>query len=135
VIIEAGWPAAELHLGGARTSQVLNRGYSMSLLPTLRHRCARLNRGRVWIRRAGDEKIFKVDVLTEVRSISYIEGAWVNPAYRGWGICRQALNSLHQKLYTDGQTVGCFAEAGNQKARDLYLNAGYRTKVSSKIYS
>ena len=101
-----------------------------------RDRCAaRLKRGRVWICRAGNELIFKVDVLTEVPSISYIEGVWVNPAYRGWGICRQALNSLHRKLYTDGQTVCCFAEAGNQKARDLYLNAGYRTKAAySKIY-
>jgi predicted GNAT family acetyltransferase len=101
-----------------------------------RDRCAaRLNRGRVWICREEDELIFKVDVLTEVPRISYIEGVWVNRAYRGWGICRQALNSLHQKLFADGQTVCLFAEAGNQRARNLYLEAGYQPKsVYSKIY-
>jgi predicted GNAT family acetyltransferase len=103
---------------------------------SFRERCAgRVNRGRVWICREEDELIFKVDVLTEVPRISYIEGVWVNPAYRGWGICRQALNSLHQKLFTDGQTVCCFAEANNQRARNLYLMAGYQPKsVYSKIY-
>jgi len=103
---------------------------------SFRDRCAaRVNRGRVWICREADELIFKVDVLTEVPRISYIEGVWVNPAYRGWGICRQALNSLHQKLFTNGQTVCCFAETANQRAQDLYLKAGYQAKsVYSKIY-
>ena len=101
---------------------------------TFRDRCA-ARLGRIWISRDGEELIFKADVLTRFAGISYIEGVWVNPAYRGRGICRQGLNSLHQKLFANGQTPCCFVEVSNQTARNLYQQTGYQPKsLYSKIY-
>lgn len=85
----------------------------------------RIQRGRVWIKLEGEEIIFKVDVVNQTKSASYIEGIWAHPEYRGKGVATSCVSELIHRLFRKG-SVTCLVVAPHEKgAVKVYEKVGF----------
>jgi GNAT superfamily N-acetyltransferase len=90
-----------------------------------RRRCAqRVEGGKVWTLIERGELVFKADVLTETPEATYIEGVWVNPAYRSKGYGRNCWVSLSRALLDRVPAFCWFVNARNSVARNFYEKVG-----------
>jgi len=90
-----------------------------------RRRCAaRVEGGRVWALIEKGELIFKADVVTETPKATYIEGVWVNPAYRLKGYGRRCWAALSRALLDRAPAFCGFVNTENKAARSFYERVG-----------
>ena len=90
-----------------------------------RRRCAtRIEGGRVWVLVERGELIFKTDVITETPNATYIEGVWVNPAYRFKGYGRRCWAALSRTLLDRAPAFCGFVNSENKAARSFYKRVG-----------
>jgi predicted GNAT family acetyltransferase len=58
----------------------------------------RIEMGRIWVWTKRDSLVFKADVFAETREMSYLEGIYVHPFYRGMGNGLRCMNRLSNIL-------------------------------------
>jgi predicted GNAT family acetyltransferase len=85
----------------------------------------RIRRGRVWIKLENGQIIFKVDVVNQTKSASYIEGIWAHPEHRGKGVATTCVSELIHRLFRKG-SVTCLVVAPHEKsAVKVYERVGF----------
>jgi GNAT superfamily N-acetyltransferase len=87
---------------------------------------ARIERGRVWIVRDESGIAFKTDIVAESDEAIYLEGIWVRPDLRGFGLGRDILKSLCRQLLRQHYAVCLFADADNRRVATFYQKVGFQ---------
>jgi uncharacterized protein len=94
-----------------------------------RARCARrIEMGRVWVLKEGDRLVFKADVQADTPDVVYLEGVWVNPAYRGRGVGRNCMRQLCRDLLTRTRSVCVLVNEENERAHTFYRMCNFKVK-------
>lgn len=101
-----------------------------------RERCARrIEQGRVWVLIREGELLFKADLVAETPKSAYLEGLWVNPAYRHKGVGRRSVAELRCALTAEKSSLSGFVNARNFRAQAFYEQAGCAVRARfGKIY-
>ena len=92
----------------ARVSQLVNRGWSF----------ARIEDGKV---------LFKAEVACATPSAAQIQGVYVDPAYRGQGLCTHGMAAVVRiALREIAPAVALYVNAHNVSARTAYERVGFQ---------
>src|SRR3954468_12194328 len=82
-----------------------------------RMRCARrIEMGRTWLLVEDGKLIFKADIQANTPDVVYLEGVWVNPAYRSNGVGRKCMRQLCRDLLTRTKAVCVLVNEENERA-------------------
>lgn len=92
----------------------------------------RIEQGRVFVVVENGKLIFKADVIAEASDVSYLEGVYVAPEYRGQGIGARCLASLNLQLFSRTSTVCLLSNAVHVQAHKSFEKAGLRATGSCK---
>ena len=81
---------------------------------------------RSFIRRQGDEVIFKAEVSSVGNNVAQLQGVWVNPRFRGQGLASAALAQVVRLVLRDiAGTVSLYANSFNKSALATYQRVGF----------
>ena len=90
------------------------------------HRCARrVERRRVWVWIENGRLIFKADLMADTPQAAYLEGVFIDCAWRGKGYGRRCFSQLTNMLLAPGRAVCGFVDAENGAARAFYERTGH----------
>ncbi len=93
-----------------------------------RKRCARrIEMGRTWVCIEDRNVVFKAEVVTESREVTYIEGVWVAPEERGKGLGLQCMSQLCRNLLQKTESICLLVNDQKKAAQAFYKKAGYRS--------
>jgi predicted GNAT family acetyltransferase len=85
----------------------------------------RIQRGRIWVKFEDGEIVFKVDVVNQTKSASYIEGIWTHPDHRGTGIATTCVSELIHRLFRKGSVVCLVVALEEKSAQRVYEKVGF----------
>jgi predicted GNAT family acetyltransferase len=92
-------------------------------------RCARrIEKGRVWVLVEDEQLIFKADVQADTPDVIYLEGIYVNPAWRGEGVGRRCLAHLTRTLLQRTKAICLLVNENNEKAHALYRLSNFKLR-------
>jgi ribosomal protein S18 acetylase RimI-like enzyme len=86
----------------------------------------RIELGRTWVLVKDDQLVFKAEVVADTSDLAYLEGIWVNPAYRGKDYGVRCLSDLCYRLLGDRTSVCLLVNVVNDAAQAVYKQAGFR---------
>ena len=86
----------------------------------------RIERGRVFVVFDDGKLVFKADVIAETDAVSYLEGIWVGPEYRGNGIAPKCLSQVCMWLLERTQRVCLLSNVEFKHAHRSFAKAGMR---------
>ena len=90
-------------------------------------RCSRrIEKGRVWVLIQNGELIFKADIQADTPDVVYLEGIYVNPAYRGKGIGRRCLAQVTQILLRRSKLICLLVNEVNEQAHAFYRMSNFK---------
>ena len=90
-------------------------------------RCSRrIEKGRVWVLIQNGELIFKADIQADTPDVVYLEGIYVNPAYRGKGIGRRCLAQVTQILLRRSKLICLLVNEVNEQAHAFYRLSNFK---------
>jgi uncharacterized protein len=95
----------------------------------------RIEQGRVlvWIERG--ELLFTASIVSDTPMANYLEGVYVDPAYRGKGYGLRCMSQVSKKLLARTRAICGFVNERNRAAQAFYLRAGYELdSCYKKIY-
>jgi len=82
---------------------------------------------RSFIRRQGDDVVFKAEVGCVGGGAAQIQGVWVNPAFRGQGIAGPAMAAVVQRTIEDiAPIASLYVNDYNTAALALYKSVGFQ---------
>jgi len=101
-----------------------------------RRRCSRrIELGRVWVCVEENKLTFKAEVMSQTPDVAYLEGVYVDPAYRGNGHGLKCLSQMGGELAQSTKSVCLFANEHATDAQQFYQRAGFAlTGVYSTIF-
>jgi hypothetical protein len=89
-------------------------------------RCSRrIEMDRVWVSVENHTLTFKADILSETPDVTYIEGVYVDPGYRGNGYGLRCLAQIGDSLSQSTRSLCLFVNANAREAQDFYKRAGF----------
>jgi ribosomal protein S18 acetylase RimI-like enzyme len=89
-------------------------------------RCSRrIEMDRVWVSVENSTLTFKSDILSETPDVTYIEGVYVDPSYRGNGYGLRCLAQIGDSLSPSTRSLCLFVNANAREAQDFYKRAGF----------
>jgi ribosomal protein S18 acetylase RimI-like enzyme len=89
-------------------------------------RCSRrIEMDRVWVSVENDTLTFKADILSETPDVTYLEGVYVDPSYRGNGYGLKCLNQIGESLCQSARSLCLFVNANAREAQEFYRRAGF----------
>lgn len=89
----------------------------------------RINQGRTWAVVDDEGKlVFKADIVAETPDVSYLEGIYVHPDYRGKGIGANCLSQLSRNLLEKVKHVCLLSNEDFQNAHRTYQKAGFKSQ-------
>jgi hypothetical protein len=95
----------------------------------------RIETGRVLVWIEQEELLFTASIVSDTALVSYLEGVYVNPAYRGKGYGLSCISQVGKKLLARTRAVCGLVNEGNRAAQALYRKAGYEShSCYKKIY-
>lgn len=90
----------------------------------------RIKQNRVWVVFDDEKLVFQAQIVAETSEVKYLEGIYVNPAYRGKGIGTNCLSQLSRKLLEEVSYVCLLSNVDFKNAHQAYLKAGFKSKDS-----
>jgi GNAT superfamily N-acetyltransferase len=94
---------------------------------------ARIERGREWILCDANGIMFKTDVIFETEKAIYLEGVWVRPDLRGFGLGTTILKSLCQRLLRHHAAVCLFADGDDKRINAFYQGVGFKAMANYRV--
>jgi ribosomal protein S18 acetylase RimI-like enzyme len=89
-------------------------------------RCSRrIEMDRVWVSVENGTLTFKADILSETPDVTYVEGVYVDPGYRGNGYGLKCLTQMGASLCEDTRSLCLFVNANAHEAQQFYRRAGF----------
>ena len=89
-------------------------------------RCSRrIEMDRVWVSVENNTLTFKADILSETPDVTYIEGIYVDPSYRGNGYGLRCLAQVGESLSQYTRSLCLFVNGNAKEAQDFYKRAGF----------
>ena len=85
----------------------------------------RIDKNRVWVLMKNRQLIFKLDVITDTRDATYIEGVYVSPEERGKGLGQSCLAAVGAKLLERTKAIHLFVENENTRTTAFYSRLGF----------
>jgi len=86
----------------------------------------RIEQKRVFIATDGDKLIFKADIIAETDEVAYLEGVFVDPAFRGHGIGSKCLAGLTLQLMSRFSNICLLSNVELTSAHRSFEKAGFR---------
>lgn len=86
----------------------------------------RIEQNRVFVVYEGETLVFKADIIAETKDTAYLEGVWVNPAYRGRHIGSKCLSSLSMDLLGRVDNICLLSNVKFAGAHKSFERAGYK---------
>ncbi|MBK9214025.1 MAG: GNAT family N-acetyltransferase [Chloracidobacterium sp.] len=86
----------------------------------------RIEQNRVFVVTAGDQLIFKADIIAETDDVIYLEGIYVHPDHRGNGVGSQYLALLTEHLLDRVDNICLLSNIEFRSAHRTFEKAGYR---------
>ncbi len=111
-------------------------GFDPSLLDPDGHRrsiLARIREGRTWVVEAEGAIRFQIDVGTLSRHGVLVGGTWVDPAWRGRGLCALGMRALARVLLERHPVVALHLHEDNLPAVGCYRRAGFRPDAPFRL--
>lgn len=94
-----------------------------------RMRCARrIHQDRVWVNVKDGRLLFKADVITQLKEVTYLEGVYVAPEERGNGFGASCIRQLTNHLLEHSKSVCLLIKEQNAAAGACYRKAGYQLR-------
>lgn len=90
----------------------------------------RIKQNRVWVVFDNEKLVFQAQIVAETSEVKYLEGIYVNPAYRGKGIGANCLSQLSRNLLEEVKYVCLLSNVDFKNAHKAYLKAGFKSKDS-----
>jgi predicted GNAT family acetyltransferase len=147
LLLEQRWPAAvreevrglrlatlaDLDLIVPVHAQIASEESGVNPLATdpaaFRARCARrIGQGRVWVWIKNGRLIFKVDVVSELPQVIYLEGTYIDPQERGKGHGLRCLSQVSRHLLKRAESICLLVNEKNHEAQSLYRRAGFHLR-------
>ncbi|MBK7704614.1 MAG: GNAT family N-acetyltransferase [Acidobacteria bacterium] len=88
----------------------------------------RINQNRVWVVFDNEKLVFQTQIVAETDDVSYLEGVYVNPEYRGKGIGSNCLSQLSRTLLENVKYVCMLSNTEFKDAHRAYSKAGFKSK-------
>jgi len=82
--------------------------------------------GRAFARFEGDEVVFKAEIGALSGQVGQIQGVWVHPARRGYGLGTAGTAAVVEHLGRIGRVASLYVNGFNRRARATYLRVGFR---------
>ena len=86
----------------------------------------RIDKGRVYVAMREGKLAFKADVMAEANDVCYIEGVYVNEAYRGQGIGSACLSRVCVELFGRVTHVSMLSNSEFGSAHKSFERAGFK---------
>lgn len=86
----------------------------------------RIEQGRVFVVFEAGKLVFKADIIAETDDVSYLEGVYVAPEFRGRGVGSTCLAKLTLELLNRVENVCLLSNVEFETAHRSYLKAGFR---------
>lgn len=86
----------------------------------------RIEQERVWVWSEQNRLIFKADIVSNTPDVIYIEGVYVAPERRGYGLGSRCMMHLSRELLKHTQTVSLLVDEKNMTAINTYRRAGFQ---------
>ena len=91
-----------------------------------RQRCQRrIEQGRTWVLVQHDKLIFKADIISEAPEVTYLEGVYVHPEYRGRGIGSNCLSQLTRELLERTKSISLLVDQKRPQAQSFFRKLGF----------
>jgi predicted GNAT family acetyltransferase len=91
-----------------------------------RQRCQRrIEKGRTWVLIEQEKLIFKTDVVSETPEVTYLEGVYVHPEFRGQGHGSQCLAQLTRKLLDRTKSISVLVNQEHSQAQKFFRKLGF----------
>jgi uncharacterized protein len=85
-----------------------------------------LRQGRTFVRRApGGEVVFKADLGSVSSTVAQVHGVWVDPRWRGQGICAPAMAAVVTAALAQVPVVSLYVNDYNVRALAAYRRVGF----------
>lgn len=81
--------------------------------------------GRAWARFEDGRVIFKAEIGSQSRSVSQIQGVWVDPEFRGRGLGTAGVAAIAAAVHRSGRIPSLYVNSFNEVARASYAKAGF----------
>jgi len=94
---------------------------------------ARIREGRTWVVEAGGAIRFQIDVGTSGPHGALVGGTWVDPAWRGRGLCAEGMRALAHALLRHHPVVSLHLHEDNAPAVGCYRRAGFRPDAAYRL--
>jgi hypothetical protein len=89
-------------------------------------RCLRrIEMDRVWVSVENNTLTFKADILSETPDVTYLEGVYVDPSYRGNGYGLKCLTQIGNSLGRTTRSLCLFVNANARHVQEFYRRAGF----------
>ena len=94
-----------------------------------RQRCQRrIEQGRTWVLVEHDQLIFKADVVSETPEVTYLEGVYVHPEYRGQGHGSKCLAQLTRELLDRTKSITVLVNQELPQAQEFFQRLGFMSR-------
>jgi predicted GNAT family acetyltransferase len=94
-----------------------------------RQRCQRrIEQGRTWVLIERDKLIFKTDIVSETPEVTYLEGIYVHPEFRGQGHGSKCLAQLTRELFERTKSISVLVNQELPQAQKFFQKLGFMSR-------
>jgi predicted GNAT family acetyltransferase len=91
-----------------------------------RERCRRrIEQGRTWVKVEHGRLIFKADIISESPEVTYLEGVYVHPEFRGRGLGSNCLSQLTRELLDRTKSISVLVNQQRPQAQRFFRKLGF----------
>ena len=94
-------------------------------------RCRRrIEQGRTWVVIENGKLIFKADVISRTREVSYLEGIWICEERRANGSGLRFMSDLMRRLLEETKSICLLVNETNKPAQSFYRKCGFHFRAT-----
>jgi uncharacterized protein len=94
-------------------------------------RCRRrIEQGRTWVVVEDGKLIFKADVISRTRAVSYLEGVWICEEHRANGSGLRFMSELMRRLLEESKSICLLVNETNRLAQNFYRKCGFHFRAT-----
>ena len=94
-------------------------------------RCRRrIEQGRTWVVIENGKLIFKADVISRTREVSYLEGIWICEERRANGSGLRFMSDLMRRLLEETKSICLLVNEANKPAQSFYRKCGFHFRAT-----
>ena len=94
-------------------------------------RCRRrIEQGRTWVIVEDGKLIFKADVISRTREVSYLEGVWICEEHRANGSGVRFMSELMRRLLEESKSICLLVNETNRLAQNFYRKCGFHFRAT-----